>query len=408
MKNVKKLLLTTVFATLLGVGAFAGFSAVKDEAKVEQAQALSDTGSIGDYLFFTPSTHWAEAGATFKMQWYKNGAYQDSAFMDKVTLSSGSMAENDTYYAVAPVAFDAVQILRFNPGKNEQWNYSNNSSVSGSYRWIYMDPSCNWDNTWTTSSGSNVAYWKGPLDVVYKYSDQSASLNTGRVFVNNSNSHYSLVGVRAWGGSASTTIAGTQKSEGSIYLCEWFQDDNGCWYGYADIPTDVTGYNFIKLTEDDSYNAKASYTSSNSFIPDSFAYVRYAPGEGDEFTTGGAHDKVAGANLMKKVIEAYSTCNSSVLNGYGAYNALNSSFYSFATAAAKAATHTSLGGQSRSIQVHFEAMAARSTGKTYVGAAILGNNINSTSGSTAAIIVAVSAVIAASGFFFFKKKRISK
>ena len=44
MKNVKKLLLTTAFATLLGVGAFAGFSASKD-AKVEKADAYSQ-GSV--------------------------------------------------------------------------------------------------------------------------------------------------------------------------------------------------------------------------------------------------------------------------------------------------------------------------------------------------------------------------
>ena len=111
---------------------------------------------------------------------------------------------------------------------------------------------------------------------------------------------------------------------------------------------------------------------------------------------------------MTAVINAYDTCSSSVLNGYGAYGALYTNFYSHATDAAKTATATSLGGKSVTIQEHFEGMASRSSGNN--GAARIPGSSNDQSPLTLTLWIVLGAGILGMGaidtaYFVSKKKK---
>ena len=110
---------------------------------------------------------------------------------------------------------------------------------------------------------------------------------------------------------------------------------------------------------------------------------------------------------MKKVMEAYDTCSSSVLNGYGAYNALNTNFYSHATAAAKSATQKSLNGQTATIQKHFEGMGSRTSGNGINSGRFLflGNSKDDITSSIFIIIFGTLSLAAVGGYFLLRKKK---
>ena len=397
---MKKFLIAATLSLSLGVAGVSAF-AVDSGANKEVIQTeAANTGSAGDVIFFTPSNHWAEASATFKLQWYKNGSYLGGAFMNTVSFSGGKMSSRTTYYAAPTAAFDAVQILRFNPQKSSQWNYSNNSSVSGSNRWLVMTASCNWDNTWCAGDSSGT-YWSA-VDINKAGSDQTASTSTTRIFINNSGSHFNPAGIRAWGGDASASIGGTT-SDATIYHLNWFEDRSGVWYGYAEIPTNITGCKVVKLSSDD-YDATVSYYCSNNdfAISDIASRVLYCPADGNQISFGGAKDDVAGASLMAKVLEAINTCSDSSLNGYNSYTNVNNFFYSHATAEAKSSTCTSLGGQSKTVSEHMEGMARRPG--SLPGSNILGSIA---ANDTSILLIAVGAVtlLSAGGYFLLRKKK---
>ena len=227
------------------------------------------------------------------------------------------------------------------------------------------------------------------------------------MFFYNSGTHWASAAgcaVYAWGGDATNEFDSKITQEGTYYHFTWFQDDNGHYYGFADIPTNVTGYKIAKLSNSE-YVTTESYSSTNSFNIDSFAYVRYGQGDGNYISSGGADGDVAGASLMKKVIEAYNTCSNSTLNGYGAYNALNTNFYSHATAAAKSATHASLNGHTTTIQAHFEGMASR-VGRAGSSGSLLIGIVNEKTHSVAIIvIISLVSVTAIGGYFFIRRRK---
>ena len=305
-----------------------------------------------------------------------------------------------------------IKIDRMDPTYTSTYNYSGEiylTEGNGSPM-LMMENGVNYWNNWTTSS-NGVWFTSVKQNAVYKTTDQRASSSTGRVFFYNSGTHWASAAgcaVYAWGGSASPKIWSNQTidAEATIYNLNWFTDDNGESYGYADIPTDITGYKFCTISDVNAYFTSIGYYSDNEFIADSFAYVRYGLAEGNNINTGGAKNDVAGANLMTKVIEAYNTCSNSVLNGYGAYSALNTNFYSHATAAALSTSAKSLNGNTTTIQTHFEGMASRSASGTS-GARLLGFGVNSAQTTSMLVIVIVSlvAVSAIGGFFFYKKRR---
>lgn len=389
---------------------------LKIEEKVEQVSAENWTQN--PTIYFVPSDNWVSNGSErFKMNYYDNSNYK--GYVDMTLEGTGAakglfygrkvykgVVSNGTYVS-------RIQILRLS-NNWEEWNHSgqiflleNNSSP------VLMTDSTlnNWDD-WTTDTSG---VWLNDVQdfSVCKTTDYSPSSSTGRVFFNNSGTHwadnstYKGCAVYAWGGDASPKkwTSGSAVYSATVYHLTWFNDDNGMAYGYADIPLNATGYKFVRTTVADEYTTGLGYYSDTSFVIDSFAYVRFGLVSGNGINSGGAKNDVAGANLLKKVIEAYDTCSSSVLNGYGAYSSLNTNFFSHATSEAKSATEKSLNGSTKTIQEHFDGMASRVSRGASSGSALFGVINENTQNITIIVLVSLVSVTAIGGFFFIKKRK---
>ena len=419
MKKLRILRLLSIF-TIVAAGVLAGaiFKSDKQTSKVETAEVKAESyyGTVN--IYFLPHDQWVQNGnERFKMNVFNGGNYLGWVEMGLYGVSDvpGPYYHRKMYkasYSWDP-QISRVQFCRMSPDFGSEYNCSGQLYLTGdgSTQVVMTNQDLNYWNNWTTDTSG---VWITPNVVqhaVYKTSDQSPSSSTGRVFFYNSGTHWASANgcaVYAWGGSASPTIwsGHSETCDATLYNLYWFTDDNGESYGYADIPTNVTGYKFCTITDVNAYVTATGYFSDTSFIPDSFAYVRYGLQNGNSINSGGAKNDVAGANLMKKVIQAYNTCNSSVLNGYGAYTALNTNFYSHATSAAKAATETSLNGNSATIQAHFEGMMQRSL----YGSSSSHNLLffkNAEKAPTYAVIILISTIGLATigGYFFYQKRK---
>lgn len=402
---------------LLGVGAFVGLN-VNKEAKIEMASA--DNHTQNPTIYFVPHDQWVlDGNERFKMNYYDWDTYKGELEMELYGISNvpGRYYNRKIYKAVVTDGswVSRVQFFRMSSSYVQE-NYSSQIYLTenNDNNVLMTNEDLDYWNNWTVDT---PGVWFDTLvhNAIYKTTDQAPSSTTGRVFFYNSGTHwadnnYAGCAVYAWGGSASPKLwsGHSEQASATIYNFTWFKDDNNTSYGYADIPTDITGYKFCRITEFNTYYTSTGYFSDNEFIPDSFAYLRKGRGSGNTIDSGGAISNVAGANLMTKIIEAYSTCKSSVLNGYGAYVALNNNFYSHATAAAKAATAVSLGGKSATIQEHFEGMEASYNHTRHTtDALVLPPNVNGDSTTTTmiAVLATTIALVAAAGFVLIKKKK---
>lgn len=348
---------------------------------------------------------------------------------NKKTEKVEAATATTVYYAV-DTEYTVKCNVHYGSGQSDPWDTFVMSKVDGTYGVYKATFTDKWDglatlqfqlydgttqkeskeviSSWTgPSTYNNKLYYNGNWVTSFKEVKKTTTLtsSTGRVFFNNSGTHWGngTCAVYAWGGDASQTIDSNITMEGTFYHFNWFEDSNDIWYGYADIPTNITGYKIAKLNSD-AYVTSLSYDSDNAFTPDSFACVKYGQSNGNYISEGGAKDDVADTALMTAVINAYNTCSDSVLNGYGAYSALNTNFYSHATDAAKSAIATSLGGKSATIQAHFEGMAQRSVGANSSSALIVASI---TKGGSMIIIIVISAIslAAVGGYFLFRKKK---
>lgn len=416
MRSKRKLLLTAAFTALLGVGVFAGVTTVKETSSPIEVKA--ESWSQDPTIYFCPSDNWAKDNASFKMNYYDKDTYKGVVTMTLEGTGSAKGLFNGRKVFKGVVSdgtyVSRIQILRFKNDLSEQWNYSGTIYLTNDNASPVLMTNAdlsNW-NDWTTDTSG---VWFNALQdySVYKTSDYSPSSSTGRVFFNNSGTHwadnstYKGCAVYAWGGDASPKkwTTGSAVYSATVYHLTWFNDDNGMAYGYADIPLNATGYKFVRTTIADEYTTGLGYFSDTSFIIDSFAYVRFGKASGNAISSGGAKSDVAGANLMKKVIEAYDTCSSSVLNGYGAYDSLNTNFYSHATAAAKSATQKSLNGSTTTIQNHFLGMSARKAVGGSGRISILNGALNNTSTTITIVAISAACLAAVGGYFLFRKKK---
>ena len=401
-----------------GVFGIASIKSNKSEIKAEPVSAESWTQN--PTIWFCPHHNWVQDNnERFKMKYYDNGTEKGNVEMTLFGISNvpGPYYNRKVYKGTVTDGtwVSRIKIYRMDPSYTSTYNYSGEIYLlaGNSDPMLMMDEDVNYWNDWTTAS-NGVWFTQVKQNAVYKTTDQKASSSTGRVFFYNSGTHWASAAgcaVYAWGGGASPKIWSNQTidADATIYNLNWFTDDNGESYGYADIPTNVTGYKFCTITDVNAYVTGIGYYSNDvggEFIPDSFAYVRYGLAEGNDISTGGAKNDVAGGNLMTKVIEAYDTCSSSALNGYGAYDALNTNFLSHATTAALSTSAKSLGGNSETIQTHFEAMAQRKAyGVSSSSPFLLFKSNQKTPLYAVIIIVAVVAVSSVGGYFFIRKRK---
>ena len=410
---MKKLVLTSLLATILGVTMVGGLSLAKENQE-PAVEVKAESWTQNPTVYFVPHDQWTQNGnERFKMNYYDNGTHKGAVEMSLYGVSTvpGPYYNRKVYKGVVTDGsyVSRVQFCRMDSNYSSQYNYSGQiylTEGNGSPLLMTNQNLDYWNNFTTDTDG--VWFTSVVQHAVYKTTDQSPSSSTGRVFFYNSDTHWASAAgcaVYAWGGSASPVLwsGHSEVADGTLYNLSWFTDDNGTSYGYADIPTDITGYKFATITDVNAYVTGTGYFSDTQFIADSFAYVRYGLPSGNAISSGGAHNDVAGANLMVKVCEAYDTCSNSVLNGYGAYSALNTNFYSHATAAAKAATVKSLNGQTMTVQAHFEGMAIGKRGNSSLVKVI---NTDSNNATLAIVVMAsIVAFAAVGGYFFLRKKK---
>ena len=420
MKKFKILrLLSIVTIAAAGVFGAVNFKSTKSELETETVSVNAETWTQNPTIYFVPSSQWTQNGAErFKMNYYDNANYIGYVEMsfEGTGAAKGLFYGRKVYKGVVNngTYVSRIQICRMS-SSFEQWNYSGQILLSdNNSKPVLMTDSTlsNW-NDWTTNT-SGVWFQETQDFSVYKTSDYSPSSSTGRVFFNNTGTHWADnsstnkgCAVYAWGGDASPRkwTTGNTVYSATVYHLTWFNDDNGMSYGYADIPLNASGYKFVRTTVADEYTTGLGYFSDNSFNIDSFAYVRFGLTSGNTINSGGAKNDVAGANLMKKVIEAYDTCSSSVLNGYGAWSALNTNFYSHATSAALSATQKSLNGSSTTIQAHFEGMASRVGRSGSSGSLLIGLVNKETQNIAIIVIISLVSVTAIGGYFFIRKRQ---
>ena len=417
---MKKLVKLLSIVTMAAAGAFALVNVSNKKVDDKVAQVSAESWNQDVTVYFVPSNNWVSAGhERFKMNCFDGATHKGYVEMSLEGTGSakGLFYGRKVYKGVVTDHnwyISRIQICRMNQYFSEEYNYSGTIYLTnGNASPVLMtDATMGAWNGWTTETSG---VWFNALQdySVYKTSDYSPSSSTGRVFFNNSGTHwadnstYKGCAVYAWGGDASPKkwTSGSAVYSATVYHLTWFNDDNGMSYGYADIPLNATGYKFVRTTVADEYTTGLGYFSDNSFNIDSFAYVRFGLTSGNTINSGGAKDDVAGANLMEKVIEAYDTCSSSALNGYGAYNALNTNFYSHATAAALSTTHNSLNGNTTTIEAHFEGMASRQGRGGSSGSLLLGFTNEKTQNIAIIVIISIISVSAVGGFFFIKKRK---
>lgn len=333
---MKKSLLSKL--AILGIGSLmcAGgiFAGLKNNQNKKAAAATTYT------YYFSPDSGWASDKATFQIDFRGNdGGWLDKRYsMKKVELSATAKTHlgisTDLYKYESDAEYSKIYFGRFSEDGSTQWNYSSAISTNGNK--VFIKEHNDFDN-WTNING------KYNLDAIYKGNECNiSSETTGRVFLYNSGTKWSdgsTNAVRAWGGSAST-LDGANVSA-SVYMLNWFSekiDGVDEHYAYADIPTDVSGFQFVCLNGNQYSSSVNYYQQNESFKLENgcFAGVYYASGNDSKdkvsISLGGAHNDKAGATLLEKVFSACYSCSSSGFNGYGAADKLYDRFYSHAVA----------------------------------------------------------------------------
>ena len=246
-------------------------------------------------------------------------------------------------------------------------NYSGACNYDGS-NFYYIDNSSSWASQIVSATN------KFPDRIVDTVSGPSTS--TGRVIINNAGSGWTdgHVGVRVWGGSAAKSTGTGDRYEATIYCTDWIKDkddDDNTWYGYADIPTNATGFQFVKLSAKSKSATIWNYQKGDGYNVASgcFSVVYYISNgwsSSADVSTGGAKDDKAYANLLTTVYCAYNTCSDSNLNGYNCAGNLNTYFYSHAQAD-PTVTSMGIGALSKKVSIHQTAMTERAAGREYYG-----------------------------------------
>lgn len=239
-------------------------------------------------------------------------------------------------------------------------------------------------------------------------SESNPSNETMRIFVNNSdlsnwNSSGAETHLRVWGTDAYETGSAIFDLNQS-----WFEnkgtDASGIWYAYADVPTDIDGFQFVRCP---STNNRLiwNYTSAIDVInASSIARIYKIKEDGWDFNfedkTG---DEKTGPVLLSKVLEAYDTCSSSELNGAGAVNSIKENFYNNSTEEAKNTVIKSLNGVASkyTAKQHIEGM------ESFVSySSKTAGSFDSISDNSFYLIIILGVVgLSVTGFVILKKKR---
>jgi LPXTG-motif cell wall-anchored protein len=256
-----------------------------------------------------------------------------------------------------------------------------------------------------------------PADATTTTSIASSS-STRRVWIRpNFDSWYessAVTALRAWGGTAgSETIYSTTSVYNTL---------NSLYYWYADMPVDVTGFQAVRLSPSD--NSIWSYSAN--FEPDNSTQIVFINSYSGN-TYGTIDSPLMTAELAAKMVEGYTTCSDSVINGYGVGNYIRDNIYNKMASDVKTTFETTSISDYSYDQYNANAETDKYTGLTKGSTTTAGSKyarimalytaahpsgaaaVSTTSDSASTLVlggIAGVAVLAAGGYFFVRKKKV--
>ena len=148
-----------------------------------------------------------------------------------------------------------------------------------------------------------------------------------------------MTGIRAWGGVLTTP---------TVYVCASIENNleegkEGLYFWYADIPTNVTNYQFVRInpakldysyyevwnySKDFYYDTSTQPSGEISMISSPTYKVHYINNiVGNEYTVTLGNENSVNAVFASKVLEGYCSCVRSETNGYLATNEFTDNYY---------------------------------------------------------------------------------
>ncbi|MBR0439337.1 MAG: hypothetical protein IJK27_01065 [Bacilli bacterium] len=405
MKSLKLILGLALGTT--GLGSTIAFGVANNVVQQNSVAPAEAAGSIPSGVYVDISAcQWAAWGATLDniKAYYWGGSSSPTWPGTKVS----QISVNGTTYGYIALPSDAKNIA-FNAwdGKDNGYDADKNKTVDLT---IPTDGTCLFKiTTYNTNSKQNGSW----ANLEQRYTGTTTpSAKTGRLFTNNDQAHTDWkdgvnLAVRAWGGSASkaNNIINSFVSA-STYMVTWVDGgaEDGKWYAYADVPTDITGFQFVRMSGSTATADVWSYSDAFELSSDSFSTVYFLKATSTDYCPVERNKaNSVGPGLATNLFAAYDTCSSSSYNGYGAYNSLNTNFFAQLTAEANSTQCTSLNGAANyTVAQHVAGMARRP-------ASLLGSNIINGLDKAANPILLTTVIgisgISIIGIFFFVKKR---
>ncbi len=404
MKSLKLILGLALGTT--GLGSTIAFGVANNVTKQSSVAPAEAAGSIPSGVYVDISAcQWAVWGATLNniKAYYWGGSSSPQWPGTKVS----QISVNGTTYGYIALPSDAKNIA-FNAwdGKDSGYDVDKNKTVDLT---IPTDGTCLFKITTKNTNSKQNGSW---VNLEQRYTGTTTpSAKTGRLFTNNDQAHQdwksATLAVRAWGGSASkanNTINSFVSA--STYLINWFngEGEDNKWYAYADVPTDITGFQFVRMSGSTATADVWSYSEAFELSSNSFSTVYFLKATSTDYCpveTNKANS--VGPGLATNLFAAYDTCSSSSYNGYGAYSSLNANFFAQLTSSANSTTCRSLNGKTDyTVAQHVAGMARRP-------ASLPGSNIINSIDKTANPILLTTVIgvsgISIIGIFFFVKKR---
>ena len=259
------------------------------------------------------------------------------------------------------------------------WGATDNDPCPGSWEALNSSVDETYQLASTTPSSTTKRIWVDPQSQFYSAGARAAL----RVF--NGTTH---VITYILGGSSQYATVGSEAYIFYVdinvnYDCQLVRLHNVFNYVWSygkNICTDMDGYNTTKIVYQWSASPDVDYSCGNESDPN----VDYA----------------------KKVLDGYSTCVDSDVNGYGAYSELNTNILSKLDASElsqlRSATFSDPTYGTRTYGDKIDLMAnPRSSGRT-----IVPNGLDNNSNAIVGIIASLTIVASLGGYFLLKKKRI--
>lgn len=372
-----KLFFASMLVSLLGVGVFSGISLTK-ESTVEKAEAASGTKRI--FLDCIQHSDYDNA-QSIGIQYY-TGSY--------LKKECTKLADNYWYVDVPSTNLSKVQFFRCDTGnvnKNYNWQWEGNPSVVNYYSVK------GWDNNgdWSNANGA---------DESYEVATTSPSSSTKRIWVDPKDNFYdgnARAGLRVFNGDThyKTYILG-----GSTQ----FKIVNSQYLFYVDIPV---SYDCQLVRLHNVFNTVWTYGGNFSNIANyNTANVVYSWATDAGYSAG--NEGSATVDYAKALLDGYSTCESSAVNGYGNYSNIMSCVVDKLSTSDKStfrnSTFSASGYGTRTYGEKLDTMNRQNSPSSRILVGLFADSSESNA-ILPIIIVSASALAAVGGYFLLRKKK---